>query len=114
MSEHTCDAPVPADLAAGLSGDALEPCLMEPGHDRWTPHNNVYVTWPAQPQATVSRVELILALFDGLSAEDVDLIRPLLRLAEMAQPSAPDAELLADALASLDALFAAIEEEAGR
>lgn len=114
MSECTCDARVPAELAAGLGGDALEPCLLDHGHDRWTPHNNAYVSWPAVPEATVSRVELILALVDGLSAADVDLIRPFLRLAELAQPTAPDAELLAEALSSLDAVFTMLDAEAGR
>lgn len=114
MSEHTCDAPVPADLAAGLSGDAAEPCLLDHGHDRFTPHNNAYVTWPAASESTVSRVELILALVDGLSTEDVGLVRPFLSLAEMTQPSATDAELLADALSSLDALFTMVDGEAGR
>lgn len=112
MSEHTCDASVPAGLTEGLGGDALEPCLMEPGHDRFTPHTNAYVTWPAERptvRPTVPRTDLLLALLDGLSAEDVELVRPLLRLAELASPEASDAELLADALVSLDGLFASLD-----
>lgn len=111
MAEHTCDARVPADLAAGLEGDAAEPCLLDRGHDRWTAHGNAYVSWPSRPEAAVSRVELILALADNLTAEDVDLIRPFLRLAELARPTAPDAVLLADALESLDAVFDTIDGE---
>ncbi|MFJ7785742.1 hypothetical protein ACIQY8_24170 [Streptomyces albidoflavus] len=107
--KRTCDASVPAVLAKDLSGDAAEPCLLEAGHDRWTPHNNAYVSWPAGPDAPVSRVELILALLDGLSADDVALIRPLLRLEEMARPDAPDHELLAGALTSLNGLFGALD-----
>ncbi|MFI0210953.1 hypothetical protein ACH4OV_20015 [Streptomyces diastaticus] len=105
LPDSTCDAPVPAGLAEDLSGDAAEPCFLEPGHCRWTRHTNAYVSWPAGPDAPVSQVELILALLDGLSAEDVALIRPLLRLEEMARPDALDHELLAGALASLNGLF---------
>lgn len=48
--ERTCDAPVPADLAEGLGGDAAEPCFLDPGHDRWSNHTNAYVTRPAQSE----------------------------------------------------------------
>ncbi|WP_411150208.1 hypothetical protein [Streptomyces sp. A30] len=112
MTEHTCDAPLPADLASGLAGDAAEPCLMEPGHDEFTDHTNAYVSWPTT--RLIPRADLILSLMDSLSADDVELIRPFLRMAELAMPDAPDAELLTDALASLDALFALVEGEAGR
>ncbi|WP_434795177.1 hypothetical protein WN979_14430 [Streptomyces albidoflavus] len=108
LPDSTCDAPVPAGLAKDLSGDALEPCFLEPGHDRFTPHDNAYVSWPASQYAPVARTELILALLDGLSADDVALIRPLLRLEEMARPDALDHELLAGALASLNGLFGAM------
>jgi hypothetical protein len=109
LSEATCDAEVPAGLAAGLGGDALEPCFLEPGHDRWTSHSNAYVTWEPQRRYDVPRTELILALCDDLSVECVELLRPMLRLAELAHPEATDAELLADALASLDGLFGALD-----
>ncbi|MGI5134610.1 hypothetical protein [Streptomyces sp. CA-106110] len=55
------------------------------------------------------RTDLILGLLDGLGDEDADLLRDLLRLAELARPEARDEELLADALVSLDALFAAVD-----
>ncbi|MGI5516935.1 hypothetical protein [Streptomyces sp. CA-106131] len=55
------------------------------------------------------RTDLILGLLDGLGDEDADLLRGLLRLAELARPEARDEELLADALVSLDALFAAVD-----
>ncbi|MGW4541338.1 hypothetical protein ACWEOP_26155 [Streptomyces chartreusis] len=61
-----------------------------------------------------ARTDLILALADNLSAEDVQLVRPFLRLAELATPTATDAELLADAWESLESLFALIDGEAGR
>ncbi|MCX4832840.1 hypothetical protein OG746_29325 [Streptomyces sp. NBC_01016] len=108
LSEETCDAAVPEDLAAGLSGDAAEGCLLPVGHARWTPHNNAYVSWPARSKR-VPRTELILALMDSLSVDDLALLRPFLRLAEMARPDAPDAELLAVALASLDGMFGALD-----
>lgn len=117
MTEHTCDASVPADLAAGLSGDAAEPCFLEPGHDQWSDHNNAYVTWPAQrrqARPAVSRADLILSLMDRLSADDAELLRTLLHLAELARPDATDVELLEDALVSLDGLFASVDEETGR
>ncbi|MFI6661966.1 hypothetical protein ACIBL8_41380 [Streptomyces sp. NPDC050523] len=66
------------------------------------------------------RTDLILALADGLTAEDVNVVRPFLRLAELARPDAPDAELLADALVSLDAVWSLADtlephdEETGR
>lgn len=110
LPDSTCDAPVPAGLAEDLSGDAAEPCFLEPGHDRWTKqHSNAYVSWPAGPDAPVSRVELILALLDGLSADDVALIRPLLRLEETARPDALDSELLAGALTAFNTLFSALD-----
>lgn len=110
LSEATCHAPVPTDLTEGRSGDAAEPCFLAHGHDRWTDHANAYVTWRAERHRAVGRTELILALCDDLSAECVELLRPLLRLAELASPEATDAELLAEALVSLDGLFAGLDD----
>ncbi|NGO76174.1 hypothetical protein G6045_10915 [Streptomyces sp. YC504] len=106
--DQPCGAPVPAGLAEGLCGDALEPCLMESGHSRWTPHNNAYVFWPADP-APPSRVEPILAMLGSLSADEGALIGPFLRQAEMACPDAPDVTLLAEALTAIDDLFGGLD-----
>jgi hypothetical protein len=106
--EDVCGAPVPAELAEGRTGDAIEPCFLASGHDRWTRHANAYVTWELKRPHT-ARTELLLALCDDLSAECVELLRPLLRLAELAYPEGTDSDLLADALASLEGLFSALD-----
>jgi hypothetical protein len=105
VSEDTCDAPAPADLVTEDSGDAGEPCFLPPQHvGRCT--NGMRVWGAAEPEP-VPRTELILALLSDLSAGDVEVIRPFLRSAEWQRPDAPDCELMAEALAKLDACWGA-------
>jgi hypothetical protein len=68
MTERTCDAHVPAGLAQNLSGDGLEGCLRDSGHEAYADHHNGYAAWPVrQAELPAAHVDLD-ALFSALEA----------------------------------------------
>ncbi|GAA3797190.1 hypothetical protein [Streptomyces chiangmaiensis] len=98
------EALVPADHSADTLGELAADCCLVPGHAG--DHFNGMARWAAEE---ASRADLILGLMEGLCTEDAELLRSMLRLAELARPEADDVQLLEDALVSLDGLFAAVD-----